>query len=350
MKNDPVPLLGDWNNTSITFIQQDISSQGVYLAIQGNALMQINTTDNHTAVLAGSVEIEGFKNGIATTARFNNPTSFLQHSNTKSLLIADNGNRCIRVVDQVTWAVTTLAGSCANKTENGKEVAKSGKFSSATFTSPYDLVSLMPTDKIALTDDNLLRLVDMNNKTVVTEYENTNWRSRETYPLRRMAVNNILRKFYVTKETETILVFDFNFHRLEDIKISFNFDFLSETEGIAVLSNTALVITSGFYFQSGVKGLFVINTTKGKAHNICSTKFKWSSSKLASCEFRTDVKYITITSSHQLLISGHAGKAEQSHSGVEIAELNSKFSSHYALPLQHRTEGFPTYTCTCTAV
>lgn len=322
LKNDPVPLLGDWNDTSITFIQEDMTSQGVYLAIQGNALIQINTTNNHTAVLTGSVGMEGFKNGIATAARFNNPTSFLQHSNTKSLFLADNGNSCIRVVDQVTWAVTTLAGSCAINIENKKKVALSGEFNSTTFISPYDLVSLKPTNKIALTDKNLLRLVDMDMKTVVTKYEAKNIQFGIPYNLRRMAADNGNLRLYVAMNINRILVFNFNFQVIKEVKLSFSFNVLGETEGLAVLSSTVLLATSGF--ESEVKGLFVISTANGRAHNICRSKAYSSNMQFVSCEYQTDGKYITMTSDHQLLISGHVGRLKAPHVGVEISDLNSE--------------------------
>ena len=113
MKNDPERLFGDSREPAVTFIQEDTYIKGQYLALQGHALIQINTEENLTSLLAGSISEEGFVDEIGKNARFHGLRSFLQLDSTENILVTDGGNRCLRIIDKTNFNVSSHSWKCS---------------------------------------------------------------------------------------------------------------------------------------------------------------------------------------------------------------------------------------------
>lgn len=85
--------------------------------IEGNILFSdgsaLKTTDGtETKTIAGQAIQGGYREGLGTTARFKDVSGFHQISSSK-VILADNANRCIRLVDRRTRHTQTFFGSCA---------------------------------------------------------------------------------------------------------------------------------------------------------------------------------------------------------------------------------------------
>ena len=320
LKGDPVPLLGDWNSSSVTYIQEDITSDNIYLAVQGNALIQINATSNTTVVLAGSINEEGFKNEISTAARFEWIESFLQEKDGNTILVADSGNRCIRMLDKKTLNVSTYSGFCSAYLDHQKTVTN-GKFSEATYLYPYDMGQIH--NIIVLTDENHLRALNTTQRTVWTEYSSID-RNARAVNLNRIGINERNGKIYITC-VDSILVFSSKVGKvkfLQEIQAKFILNWVADLEGVAILSDSLLLVTSGL--SSQIMGLFTLDLLSARMRNVCISATKPPNIQMGTCRYMTYGTYISKTKEHQLLISGDPVKNVLSHIGVDIVQLNGK--------------------------
>ncbi|CUG05000.1 GPI-anchored surface protein, putative, partial [Bodo saltans] len=101
----------------VTTISPGWSVGGVDIAADGTVVVAsyfctINTVlGNGTAiVVAGAVSVCAFADGIGRNARFNVPLGIARDARRNILYIADEYNNAIRVLNLLTFAVTTLFG------------------------------------------------------------------------------------------------------------------------------------------------------------------------------------------------------------------------------------------------
>lgn len=88
-------------------------SRRIFIADQGNNCIRVidETTATVTTFAGDNVlQSAGTVDGVSTAARFNNPNSLAIHTN--QLFVADQGNCCVRQISLYTGYVSTIAGKC----------------------------------------------------------------------------------------------------------------------------------------------------------------------------------------------------------------------------------------------
>ena len=86
------------------------------------ALMTSNGTTSY--IIAGSVTEKGYKEGVGTSARFENIYEFTQISK-KNVVVVDYHNHCLRLIDRSSNSTTVFAGQC---TYGGHKDGRQGQF------------------------------------------------------------------------------------------------------------------------------------------------------------------------------------------------------------------------------
>lgn len=277
------------------------ASPGSYLAIQGFALVGINTQETLT-ILAGSINKAGMINGNLTIARFGRTLSFVQHSNKTHLLLADRGNNCIRTVDLASLLVDTHSGYCGRR-DSGVIDSVEESFDKVRFKELYDMVVQPGTGIIVITDADSLRIIyDETNgeRKVLTKYH-----ARGLVRLRRIAFTN--RKIYVTSSFDGVCIFDMSFEFETCFEPMVGYDQVSSTNmfatfnmplpiidttniyGVEKLSETNILVT----MTSDVgTGLFTVNVNTHDATAICmgTTNYQFGLQSVSS-SFGTDCTY-----------------------------------------------------------
>jgi len=122
----------------------------------------VDMATGRVGTLAGSGTY-GFQDGAASSARFSNPTGLAVTSDGSKAVVTDYFNNKIRVVDIATGTVITLAGS-------GSYGSQDGAAGSATFNNPTG-VAVTPDGSKAVVADRgnvKIRLVDMVTGAVIT--------------------------------------------------------------------------------------------------------------------------------------------------------------------------------------
>ena len=274
-------------------------------------------------MLAGSINEEGFKNEISTAARFEWIESFLQEKDGNTILVADSGNRCIRMLDKNTLNVSTYSGFCSAYLDHQKTVTN-GQFSEATYLYPYDMGQMR--NIIVLTDENHLRALNTTQRTVWTEYSLID-RNARAVNLNRIGINERNGKIYITC-VDSILVFSSKVGKvkfLQEIKAKFILNWVADLEGVAILSDSLLLVTSGL--TSKIRGLFTLDLLSAKLRNVCISATKPPHIQMGTCQYMNDGRYISKTKEHHLLISGERAKNDLPHIGVDIVQLTGKCSN-----------------------
>ena len=119
----------------------------LYVADQRNhCIRKLDLVNNAVTTLAGSPGNIGLTDGIGASARFNNPTGIAVDA-FGVIYVADRDNHLIRRIDPVTGAVTTVAGSTDGNLDNTNPLQ-------ARFNRPND---------IAIDQDGNLYVADRNN-------------------------------------------------------------------------------------------------------------------------------------------------------------------------------------------
>lgn len=126
---------------------------GIAVGADGNIFVADTYNDRIRVIENGKVTTiagsgKGFADGVGDQAKFDTPTGIAVWQD--KLLIADAGNRRIRVVEP-TGIVWTLAG-------NGEQNLKDGLLSAATFVQPT-AITVSKTGQIFITDGNAIRMI-----------------------------------------------------------------------------------------------------------------------------------------------------------------------------------------------
>ena len=96
-------------------------SHGIELTPDGASVV-VADTNSHTIVtvdvatrktrnLAGISGIAGYQDGVGTKAKFRSPSGLAIVPGTMTLLVADTGNKCVRIINTATGMVATLAAT-----------------------------------------------------------------------------------------------------------------------------------------------------------------------------------------------------------------------------------------------
>lgn len=120
---------------TITAVMIDEFVSGNILIIDGNGIKTLNTQTEKSETIVGESSVPDFSDGIGTKAKFRSPADFAQHSK-ESLIIADSGNHCLRVVNRTTNATQTLLGNCTSFSNN------LDKIDEAMFKYPHSILAL----------------------------------------------------------------------------------------------------------------------------------------------------------------------------------------------------------------
>ena len=331
---------------SVKCLKEDICQPGSLFALLGNALIRTNQ-DSSWQLIAGSINQSGYKNGNSTTARFNNPGSFIQMQNSTQILVADTMNYCIRTIDYETWNVGTLSGRCgvAGGTADGK-------FHKALFTGPVDMIYKTGDANILLTDDSYIRQLDMIHRSVNIEYSNSEKYSflSSMDDLTNIAARVGQTGYLATSKKGFLHVLSKRIWRerkLKELKIKLLTSDTQEEWDQASTKNTAnagstlhkfldvVVLTENLTLAAGAsdagKGLFIIDLSEpdAEAVEVCSrsaylangTIANASLQNIATCQFKTDVTKLELINSTLYLIDV---EASISINELETLQLNSE--------------------------
>ena len=161
LEPDWISVLPD-TGYGVLFMEVDQYIPGNVLYVEGSAIKTLNLQTNETWLIAGDIEIRGYRNGYGGSVRFNIPSSFHQRNSTE-LIILDTRNGCIRTVSQKTNATSNLAGIC---TETGDV---DGPFNIARVGAPEKFAEIRP-GVLAFTDFmcNCIKVLDLVNARVTT--------------------------------------------------------------------------------------------------------------------------------------------------------------------------------------
>eukprot|EP00947_MAST-08B_sp_MAST-8B-sp1_P004768 g4768.t1 len=120
----------------------------------------VNVADGAVTTLAGSGE-EGSEDGVGAAASFEAPTGLALSPDGKQLFVADAGGHKIRVVNVVDGAVTTLSGSGVPRSEDGVGAA-------ASFYDPYGLALSPDGKQLFVSEHDKIRVVNVADGAVTT--------------------------------------------------------------------------------------------------------------------------------------------------------------------------------------
>lgn len=115
------------------------SGTNVYVADTGNhSIRVLGVMSPSVLTIAGSGGFVGAADGIGLAARFNGPRGLALAKDERYLYVADTNNNKIRAIDLLRYSVTTIAGTGAAGTADGRG-------DTATFSMPIGITALSPT-------------------------------------------------------------------------------------------------------------------------------------------------------------------------------------------------------------
>ncbi len=117
------------------------------------------TSTNVVTTLAGNIGVSGTKDGTATGAEFGGPYGIAQ-LDANWLVVSDHDNYSIRKVHMTTGEVVTICGNSSDQNH------VDGSFATARFRNPKGIAVVA--GKIYVCDLNIIRVIDLNAKTVST--------------------------------------------------------------------------------------------------------------------------------------------------------------------------------------
>ena len=353
IKDYPEHLHTDPPNLSsslITDLQQVISKDGALLALEGNALIMI-TPNKSRIVLTGSIMESGFVNGNSTVARFNRPNAFMQHPDTRDILVADTMNGCLRVVVyDLSRAVYTNSGKCA---ENRIQPRIDGS-QFARYESPWDLALLPCGRRVLVADKDTLRVVDTDRGTVNTVYQLPKISSEDDFRTLTLSHDGIIAitpKRLITLSlnfTEKSVLYPHlsldqamgeysgidNFELIQLMKtfgtVNSNTDDNVRTEllidmiGMTVFSADSVLVTS-----DKEQGLFVVNLQDGTATRICTQgmlgiSIIFNEHEEFGCEYITKSAKLALINTTLYLY----GRQNQPYIGIETMHLLGEYANY----------------------
>ena len=158
-----------YNVEDITYMEKDQFQPGNILYINSAAMKSLNTSHWQPHVIAGRDNFDEYQEGQGSNARFNFMESFYQRNST-TVIVADSGNNCVRIVDRITNTTSRLSGRCGDPDGFG---SIDGPFYSAGFASPSFFVRLPTTvsgghEQLAFKDFSAVRKIDFTTETVST--------------------------------------------------------------------------------------------------------------------------------------------------------------------------------------
>lgn len=135
------------------------ASGNLYVAEFSNFCIRKISSAGVVKVLAGKIGTAGTKDGTGAAAEFGGPFG-IAILDANNLVVSDFDNGTIRTVHMTTGVVTTICGVA------GDNVHADGNFSQARFREPRGLTVV--DGKIYVCDGSVLRVIDVNAKTVAT--------------------------------------------------------------------------------------------------------------------------------------------------------------------------------------
>jgi DNA-binding beta-propeller fold protein YncE len=135
-----------------------VSGQVVVADTRNNRIRLIDMNTREVSTLAGNGN-EGWKNGEGEDSSFDNPWGIAVYND--QIIVADTWNNRIRLINLNSRMVSTLAG-------NGNEGWKDGPSEDASFNHPYGIAIYNDQVIVADTDNNRIRMIDMNTREVST--------------------------------------------------------------------------------------------------------------------------------------------------------------------------------------
>ena len=124
----------------------------------------LNPKTKTARVIAGSLDLAGYQEGVGSNTRFNQIYGMYQLNRT-FLLVSGTGNHCIRYIDRVTQRSGLFAGQC---TASG---FSDGIGSNARLNFPYDItLDRMNPSSVLIADygNNAIRSADVNSRSMIT--------------------------------------------------------------------------------------------------------------------------------------------------------------------------------------
>ena len=333
---------------SVKCLKEDICQPGSIFALIGNAIIRTNQ-DSSWQLIAGSINQSGYKNGNSTTARFNNPGSFIQMQNSTQILVADTKNYCIRTIDYETWNVGTLSGRCG---VGGAGGTADGWFHKALFTGPVDMIYKTGDANILLTDESTIRQIDMIGQSVSIKHRNS---GKNFFMSSMDDFTNLVARvgqtgYLATSEKGFLHVLNkwvWGERKLKELVIKLpTLDAQEEWDQGSTMNRAnagstlhkffdVVVLTENLTLAAGAsdagKGLFIIDLSEPEAEavEVCSrsaqiangTIAKAPVQNIATCRFKTDVTKLELINSTLYLIDA---EASISINELETLQLNSE--------------------------
>lgn len=96
----------------ISTLSVDNIENGNIIYVDGYSIR--SSDGRNKTILAGSLQSFSYNNGVGSDAMFREIDAMLIINST-SILLADTGNHCLRLLDRVTLRVTDFAGNCTNR-------------------------------------------------------------------------------------------------------------------------------------------------------------------------------------------------------------------------------------------
>jgi NHL repeat-containing protein len=143
-------------------VAQDGSGNLYVTDIGNNSIREIDTSGNVSLCAGGGPTQPGIVDGHGANARFNRPTSIAYNYSDGMLYVADSLNNCIRRID-TSDNVTIYAGA-----SDGTPGLVNGSLSQARFGNPTDIAILNNFMYISDTNNNAIRVINMNTGVVST--------------------------------------------------------------------------------------------------------------------------------------------------------------------------------------
>ena len=158
----------------VVFIQENQLRYGHYILGFPHGILSTPSLTDMTQLetIAGSLEYEGYLEGMGTEAIFSNITSMVQTA--LGYIVADSNNHCLRIIAHISyalnekWRSTPYAGECES------EGTIDGRRLSAQFNLPQDMIE--KNEVIYITDklNRRIRRLDMKTSFVSTIHESEN--------------------------------------------------------------------------------------------------------------------------------------------------------------------------------
>ena len=248
----------------VKYMEADLYIPGNILFVDGNSL---KTTDGtRTTIITGNVSTSGYVEGTASEALYNSITSFTQISPTL-VVIADNGNDCLRLLDRTTANSSQYVGYCYPGGGMGGPMS-------------YPLAitqNLKSPDMIFVTDDYAIHQVNSSNNPpdvsqafdVNAFYLTQDPQTGDLYTTTDTRVNKISN----SSGTAVKLSGSFNGHRDGD----FDFARFETLQGIIFLHDKILVA------DEGNNRLRVLDLNTNQTSSICSGERGHKDGNLSIC-------------------------------------------------------------------